>query len=151
MSLAAVAFDRFLVISHPLSIDKKPTRARAYTTITLIWLYSSLFASLPFFGIGKYVPEGYLTSCSFDYLSDDITTRIFILTFFVAAWLVPFLIITYCYTAIVWYVHKAKKELGRQQVNGSVIGNCMGGTPGTLLLEIVCCLIFERSLHTTVF
>ncbi len=134
MSLAAVAFDRYLVISHPLSINKKPTRARAYATVASIWLYSAVFASLPFFGIGKYVPEGYLTSCSFDYLSDDVSTRVFILTFFVAAWVVPFLIITYCYTAIVWYVRKAKEELGRQQwsqqLNGSVVRNCVRGTPG---------------------
>ncbi|XP_032796187.2 opsin-2 [Daphnia magna] len=115
MSLAAIAIDRYLVISQPLNINRKQTRTRAYVTSCCIWFYSAIFASLPLFGIGKYVPEGYLTSCSFDYLSDDVKTRIFILVFFVAAWVVPFCTITGCYTAIVWYVRKARIELSHQQ------------------------------------
>jgi hypothetical protein len=76
------------------------------------------------FGIGKYVPEGYLTSCSFDYLSNNVKTRSFILAFFLAAWLFPFCIITTCYTAIVWYVRKARIELNHQQ---AAITNCKRG------------------------
>jgi r-opsin len=114
MSLAIVAVDRYLVISQPLNINRKPTRTRAYLTVCFIWLYSTIFASLPLFGIGKYVPEGYLTSCSFDYLSEDVKTRSFILVFFVAAWFFPFCIITSCYTAIVWYVRKTRIEFNLQ-------------------------------------
>ena len=45
------------------------------------WIYSALFgaaASLPLFGVSKYVPEGFLTGCSYDYLSDDLATRILV-------------------------------------------------------------------------
>ena len=124
MSLATVAVDRYLVISQPLNVNRKPTRTRAYLTVCIVWLYSGLFASLPFFGIGKYVPEGYLTTCSFDYLSDSAMTRSFILTFFVAAWFFPFCILTSCYTAIFWYVRKARIELNLQR---SGIRNCTAG------------------------
>ncbi len=89
------------MISRPLQVDRKPTRCWAYLTALLTWLYSVTFASLPLFGIGKYVPEGYLTSCSFDYLSDDWTTRIFIFVFFVGAWVVPLSISVFAYTAII--------------------------------------------------
>ncbi|EFX70796.1 hypothetical protein DAPPUDRAFT_346935 [Daphnia pulex] len=124
MSLATVAVDRYLVISQPLNVNRKSTRTRAYLTTCFIWLYSAIFASLPLFGIGKYVPEGYLTSCSFDYLSNNVKTRSFILAFFLAAWLFPFCIITTCYTAIVWYVRKARIELNHQQ---AAITNCKRG------------------------
>ena len=111
LSLAAVAIDRYLVISRPLDLAKKPTRTWSYITIGLIWLYSAVFASLPLFGASKYVPEGYLTSCSFDYLSGDIATRIFIFIYFLAAWLCPLVIIAYCYTAIVRAVHYVRRNV----------------------------------------
>ena len=91
----------------------KPTTFKiclACGSCVLIWLYSAIFAGLPFFGIGKYVPEGYLTSCSFDYLSDDSTTRIFIAVFFVGAWVLPLAVILFCYLAIARYVIQARKK-----------------------------------------
>lgn len=111
MTLAAVAIDRYLVISRPLDIAKKPTRSWAYATIGLIWFYSATFASLPLLGIGKYVPEGYLTSCSFDYLSEDTGTRIFILVFFIAAWVCPLAAIAFCYAAIIRAVYHVRQNV----------------------------------------
>lgn len=52
-------------------------------------------------GFSKYVPEGYLTSCSFDYLDKTTKARIFMFTFFICAWFIPFTIITYCYVYII--------------------------------------------------
>ncbi|VEN36409.1 unnamed protein product, partial [Callosobruchus maculatus] len=40
---------------------------------------------------------GYLTSCSFDYLTDNKRIKIFIIVFFVAAWVVPFILISFSY------------------------------------------------------
>ncbi|KAI9549944.1 hypothetical protein GHT06_005214 [Daphnia sinensis] len=113
LTLAAVAVDRYLVISRPLELGKKPTRSWSYVTIGLIWFYSATFASLPFLGAGKYVPEGYLTSCSFDYLSDDIGTRIFILIFFIAAWVCPLAAIIFCYAAIIRAVYYVRQNVTR--------------------------------------
>lgn len=142
MSLAAIAVDRYLVISQPLNINRKQTRTRAYATSCCIWFYSAIFASLPLFGIGKYVPEGYLTTCSFDYLSDDIRTRIFILVFFVAAWVVPFFTITGSYTAIVWYVRKARIELNHQQ---SVTRNTAASIIVNYAIRVYLLLIVSQS------
>lgn len=104
------------MISRPFQVDKKPTRVWAYIIVVSIWIYSTVFSSLPLFGIGKYVPEGYLTSCSFDYLSTDWNTRVFILSFFVAAWVIPLSIIVSCYTAIVRYVSRASREFPGQHL-----------------------------------
>lgn len=100
MTLAAIALDRYYVIVYPLEL--RTTRQRAHLWVGLVWCYGAVFASVPLLGIGlsKYVPEGYLTSCSFDYLDRSASNRIFILVFFFAAWAVPFFVITYCYTNI---------------------------------------------------
>lgn len=54
----------------------------------------------------RYVPEGYLTSCSFDYLSTKLESRIFILAFFTAAWLVPLVMIILSYAGIIYAVRR---------------------------------------------
>lgn len=61
-----------------------------------------MFASIPAMdiGLGNYVPEGLLTSCSFDYLSDEKNHKIFIFVFFCAAWVLPLSIISFCYINI---------------------------------------------------
>lgn len=64
---------------------------------------------MPVFGINQYVPEGFLTCCSFDYLSEDWRDRIFIISFFVAAWCVPMFIICWCYTGIMRSVSETQK------------------------------------------
>ena len=89
----------------------RPSRYWAYAAVLLVWFYAAVFSCLPLLGIGKYVPEGYLTTCSFDYLSQDTSTRLFVIIFFFAAWLVPFTIVVGCYTAIFLYVRKERKKL----------------------------------------
>lgn len=64
---------------------------------------------MPVFGINQYVPEGFLTSCSFNYLSDEFRDRAFILSFFVAAWCVPMFIICWCYTGIMRSVSETQR------------------------------------------
>lgn len=65
-------------------------------------------------GLNKYVPEGYLTSCSFDYLTKDFHSRIAVFVFFVAAWIVPISIILCSYLALYKVVFKTR---GRQMNN----------------------------------
>lgn len=102
MTLTAIALDRYYAIVRPLDSLRKITRLRARIAVLFSWFYGCIFASLPLTGLGfnRYVPEGYLTSCSFDYLTSDTKSRIFIFTFFIAAWVIPFSIITYCYCGI---------------------------------------------------
>ncbi|KAF6207831.1 hypothetical protein GE061_016280 [Apolygus lucorum] len=101
MTLAAIALDRYFVIANPLDPSLKSTRI---VWIVLIWTYSAVFAGLPVvgrnLGIKPYVPEGYLTSCSFDYLDWSFSNKVFVLSFFVAAWVFPFCIISLSYVGI---------------------------------------------------
>lgn len=92
--------DRYYVIKFPLSWRFTAVRARVCLVVT--WVYGAVFSSIPLLdvGLGTYVPEGYLTSCSYDYLTDSKKAKIFILVFFVAAWVIPFVLITFCYVSI---------------------------------------------------
>ncbi|XP_063217984.1 opsin, ultraviolet-sensitive-like isoform X2 [Bacillus rossius redtenbacheri] len=109
-SLTFIALDRYHVIVYPLDARRRTGHTQALLCVSLAWLYGALFAGLPLtgLGVGRYVPEGFLTSCSFDYLSQDAMNRNFILAFCVAAWVLPFCIISYCYARICVAVLKAR-------------------------------------------
>lgn len=109
-TLTAIAIDRFNVIVYPLSPNRTTTFWKARLFVLFCWFYSFVFSSIPLFKIySSYVPEGYLTCCSFDYLTDDVDARIFMFCYFFAAWCVPFFTIAYCYIHILRVVLSAKR------------------------------------------
>lgn len=108
------------MISHPLNQSRRPTACWAVSVSLHTWLYSAVFASMPFFGVGKYVPEGYLTGCSFDYLSNDLAPRIFILIFFIGAWVIPLSITLYSYFSITRVIAQSRRNVA--QIGNQ--GNC---------------------------
>lgn len=114
MTLAAISLDRYYVIVHPLNAAVKTTKQRARIWIGFIWLYGFSFSIVPVLDLGynRYVPEGYLTSCSFDYLTDDTREKGFILVFFTAAWCIPFTMISYCYFKILMAVWATSEMAG---------------------------------------
>ena len=44
---------------------------RSVFLILFCWMYAIGWSTPPFFGWGRYIPEGILDSCSFDYLTRD--------------------------------------------------------------------------------
>ncbi|CAH0729312.1 unnamed protein product, partial [Brenthis ino] len=105
-TLTAIALDRYWAVVHPLEPLRALTAIRARLLAVGAWLYAGIFATIPALniGYGQYVPEGFLTSCSFDYLTDEIPPRYFIFVFFCAGWLAPLCIISFCYTRILHIV-----------------------------------------------
>lgn len=102
-TLTAISLDRYFVIIYPLNPTILGSKKwRPIIMLAVAWLYSFTFAVMPAFDIGfsKYTPEGFLTSCSFDYLDERLTARIFMFLFFVGAWVIPLTIIIYCYSKI---------------------------------------------------
>lgn len=101
-TLSAIALDRYWAVVRPLEPLRALTAIRARLMAIVAWLYAGAFSIIPALdiGYGHYVPEGYLTSCSFDYLTDELSPRYFIFVFFCAAWLAPFCTITFCYVSI---------------------------------------------------
>ncbi|XP_055846890.1 opsin, ultraviolet-sensitive [Episyrphus balteatus] len=131
ITLTAIAVDRYNVVVYPLDPYRSSTKLRSRLLVCFIWLYSFFFAVIPSLDIGlsTYVPEGYLTTCSFDYLTKSIPARIFMFMFFVGAWCIPFSIISYCYFYILRVVSNASgiqssKDCNKTEIKltGIVIG-----------------------------
>ncbi|XP_066959942.1 melanopsin-like isoform X1 [Macrobrachium rosenbergii] len=112
MTLAAISLDRYLVISFPLDPFKRLSYRQVLVIIMLTWMYSFVFSVIPLVGIVgiHYSPEGFLTSCSFDYLTTSTRTRVYIFSFFVAAWVLPLYIISFSYISIVNTVSKQERH-----------------------------------------
>jgi len=99
-TLACVSADRFNIICNGFN-GPKLTKGKATAMALWCWCLASLNASFPFIGWGGYSPEGILTSCSFDYLSQDINHITFSLYMFIVNYCVPLLIIIGSYVMIV--------------------------------------------------
>ncbi|XP_045494078.1 opsin, ultraviolet-sensitive-like isoform X1 [Colias croceus] len=116
-TLTAIALDRYWAVVHPLEPLRALTAIRARLFAVGAWIYAGIFSIIPALdiGYGHYVPEGYLTSCSFDYLTDELPPRYFIFVFFCAAWLGPLCIICFCYTRILRIVVGSRNMNSKNQ------------------------------------
>ncbi|XP_046737872.1 opsin, ultraviolet-sensitive [Diprion similis] len=113
MTNAAIAYDRYSTIAHPL--DGKLSRGQVMLFIAVIWLYVLPWALMPLMGVwGRFVPEGFLTSCSFDYLTDTNEIRYFVATIFTFSYAIPMSLIIYYYSQIVSHVVNHEKALREQ-------------------------------------
>ncbi|KAF7278024.1 hypothetical protein GWI33_008944 [Rhynchophorus ferrugineus] len=110
---AAIAYDRYTTITKPF--DGKITRTKALIIIIFIWCYIIPWLALPLTEVwGRYVPEGFLTACTFDYLTRTFDNRLFVGTIFTFSYVMPMLMIIYYYSQIVSKVFSHEKALREQ-------------------------------------
>ncbi|CAK1545840.1 unnamed protein product [Leptosia nina] len=116
-TLTAIALDRYWAVVYPLQPLRALTAIRAKLFAIGAWIYAVIFSIIPALdiGYGHYVPEGFLTSCSFDYLTDELSPRYFIFAFFCAAWFIPLCIICFCYTRILRIVIGSRNMNNKNQ------------------------------------
>ncbi|XP_022114135.2 opsin, ultraviolet-sensitive [Pieris rapae] len=116
-TLTAIALDRYWAVVYPLQPLRALTAIRARLFAIGAWIYAAIFSIIPALdiGYGHYVPEGFLTSCSFDYLTDELPPRYFIFVFFCAAWFFPLCIICFCYTRILRIVVGSRNMNNKNQ------------------------------------
>ncbi|XP_036317160.1 melanopsin [Pipistrellus kuhlii] len=108
ITLTAIALDRYLVITRPLAIGVVSKR-RAALVLLGVWLYALAWSLPPFFGWSAYVPEGLLTSCSWDYMSFTPSVRSYTMLLFCFVFFLPLLVIIYCYV----FIFRAIRETGQ--------------------------------------
>ena len=84
------------------------------------WLYSLVWAVLPFFTSNRYALEGFLTSCSFDYISKNLSNRIVIVSIFIGGFFIPLILISLFYTLIIYLLRKSEIYLTYKIRNKSV-------------------------------
>ncbi|XP_058121244.1 uncharacterized protein LOC131263107 isoform X2 [Anopheles coustani] len=110
---ALIAYDRYNTITRPF--EGRLTQTKALIFIFLIWAYTIPWGVLPLLEIwGRFVPEGFLTACSFDYLSSTFDTRLFVGSIFTFSYVLPMSLIIYYYSQIVSHVVNHEKQLREQ-------------------------------------
>merc|ERR1711872_966913 len=99
-TLACISADRYNIICNGFN-GPKLTKGKATGMAMVCWTMTLLTSSPPFFGWGGYSLEGILTSCSFDYLSQDIGTITYNLFMFIFNYCCPLMVIIGSYAMIV--------------------------------------------------
>ncbi|XP_055373514.1 opsin Rh3-like isoform X2 [Condylostylus longicornis] len=113
MTNAFIAYDRYNVITSPL--EGKLTKVKAIVMLTFLWIYCIPWTVMPLTEVwGRFVPEGYLTSCTFDYMTDNFDTRLFVGCIFFCSYVMPMTMIIYFYSQIVSHVFAHEKTLREQ-------------------------------------
>lgn len=158
---AVIAYDRFKTISSPM--DGKLNRGQAFFLILLTWLWTMPFTLLPAMKIwGRYIPEGwaqqifrfhqliiffssrFLTTCSFDYLTDDDDTRLFTIAIFTWAYLIPLIFITIFYFKLFGHIVAHQKMLKEQakKMNVASLSNNSSAESMEIRIAKACFTIF---------
>ncbi|XP_013361773.1 PREDICTED: melanopsin isoform X3 [Chinchilla lanigera] len=109
ITLTAITLDRYLVITRPLATIGVASKRQAAFVLLGVWLYALAWSLPPFFGWSAYVPEGLLTSCSWDYVTFTPSVRAYTMLLFCFVFFLPLLIIIYCYV----FIFRAIQETGR--------------------------------------
>ncbi|XP_014211370.1 opsin, blue-sensitive [Copidosoma floridanum] len=110
---AAIAFDRYRTISCP--IDGRLNGQQAVLIVVITWIWTLPFTVLPITKTwGRYTTEGFLTTCSIDFLTEDQDTRVFVACMFVWAYCVPMALIVYFYSQLIKSVRAHEKMLKDQ-------------------------------------
>ncbi|XP_023504483.1 melanopsin isoform X1 [Equus caballus] len=109
ITLTAIALDRYLVITRPLATVGVVSKRWAALVLLGIWLYALAWSLPPFFGWSAYVPEGLLTSCSWDYMTFTPSVRAYTMLLMCFVFFLPLLVIVYCYV----FIFRAIRETGR--------------------------------------
>lgn len=110
---AAIAFDRYRTISCP--IDGRLNSKQAAVLVACTWFWASPFSVLPLLKVwGRYTTEGFLTTCSFDFLSEDQDTKAFVSSIFVWSYVIPLMFIIYFYSQLLQSIRNHEKMLREQ-------------------------------------
>uniref|UniRef100_H3CNY8 Rhodopsin n=1 Tax=Tetraodon nigroviridis TaxID=99883 RepID=H3CNY8_TETNG len=100
ITLTVIAIDRYFVITRPLTSIGVLSRKRAFIILMTVWVYSLGWSLPPFFGWSAYVPEGLLTSCTWDYMTFTPSVRAYTMLLFIFVFFLPLFIIIFCYIFI---------------------------------------------------
>ncbi|XP_001377369.2 melanopsin [Monodelphis domestica] len=111
ITLMAIALDRYFVITRPLASIGVISKKKTGFILLGVWLYSLAWSLPPFFGWSAYVPEGLLTSCSWDYTTFTPSVRAYTMLLFCFVFFIPLIVIIYCYIFIFRAIQDTNKAV----------------------------------------
>ncbi|KAK2820571.1 hypothetical protein Q5P01_023530 [Channa striata] len=100
ITLMVIAVDRYMVITRPLASLGVMSSRKALSIVAVAWVYSMGWSLPPLFGWSAYVPEGLMTSCSWDYMTFTPSVRSYTMLLFTFVFFIPLAIIIFCYCSI---------------------------------------------------
>ncbi|XP_064084728.1 rhodopsin-like [Macrobrachium nipponense] len=112
-SMVWITLDRYNVIVKGVS-GTPLSNSGAVMRIGGTWVASIAWCLPPFFGWNRYVPEGNLTACGTDYLTDDIFSHSYLFIYSSWVYLFPLCLTIYLYTFIIKAVANHEKQMREQ-------------------------------------
>jgi len=113
-SMVVIGYDRYNVIVKGFT-GTKISMGKAFAILLGIWGYSVAVGLPAMLGIwGGYTTEGMLFTCSYDYLTDDMNHKSFVLFAFVFNYMVPMILTFFYYSSIVKAVWAHEEQLKAQ-------------------------------------
>uniref|UniRef100_A0AAY5KUH2 G-protein coupled receptors family 1 profile domain-containing protein n=1 Tax=Esox lucius TaxID=8010 RepID=A0AAY5KUH2_ESOLU len=117
ITMTVIAVDRYFVITRPLSSIGVLSKKRARLILMAAWVYSLGWSLPPFFGWSAYVPEGLLTSCTWDYVTFTPSVRAYTMLLFTFVFFLPLIVIMYCYFFIFRAIRTTERAVTK--INGT--------------------------------
>ncbi|XP_038816797.1 melanopsin-A-like [Salvelinus namaycush] len=119
ITLMVIAVDRYFVITRPLASIGVLSKKRALLILMAAWAYSLGWSLPPFFSWSAYVPEGLLTSCTWDYVTFTPSVRAYTMLLFTFVFFIPLIVIMYCYFFIFRAIRTTNKAVTKINGTGS--------------------------------
>ncbi|XP_054454330.1 melanopsin-A-like [Anoplopoma fimbria] len=119
MTLMVIAVDRYVVITRPLASLGAMSRRKALSILAAAWVYSAGWSLPPFFGWSAYVPEGLMTSCSWDYMTFTPSVRSYTMLLFTFVFFIPLFIIIFSYCCIFRAIRHTTRAITKINCHGT--------------------------------
>nr|AIG92844.1 melanopsin 4x2 [Hippoglossus hippoglossus] len=113
INLLAISIDRYVVITKPLQAIHWSSKRRTALAILMVWLYSLAWSLAPLVGWSSYIPEGLITSCTWDYVTYTLANRSYTMMLCCFVFFIPLGIIFYCYLLMFLAIRKTGREVER--------------------------------------
>ncbi|XP_068190538.1 opsin 4xa [Antennarius striatus] len=111
INLLAITIDRYIVITKPLQAIRWNSKKRTCLVISLVWLYSLAWSLAPLLGWSSYIPEGLMTSCTWDYVTSTPANKSYTLMLCCFVFFIPLGIISYCYLCMFLAIRNASRNV----------------------------------------
>lgn len=114
VTLTFIAYDRYNVILYGIG-GPKMTKTKSFLSILFIWVYTIAVCIPPYLGWGGYKLEGLFITCSYEYVSEDMNPKSFLLFAFIVNYCIPMTFIIYFYYHIVKAIFFQEAAMKRAQ------------------------------------
>ncbi|XP_056322940.1 opsin 4xa [Danio aesculapii] len=111
INLLAISIDRYIVITKPLQAIRWTSGRRTLIIILVVWIYSLAWSLAPLMGWSSYIPEGLMTSCTWDYVTSTPANKSYTLMLCCFVFFIPLGIISYCYFFMFLAIRSASRDV----------------------------------------